>query len=109
MTTFYFDLQDGDSLIKDDEGLDLPDIETAQIEAAEYLADAIIEISMRPSQSTGYAMSVEVRDLEGQVFVLGYVLRSIILRLKTRWHRVVRFTTSMDERASVYRPKGELI
>ena len=47
MVRYYFDLQDGDSLVVDDEGTDLLDIAEAQIEAAAMLADMADDLSMR--------------------------------------------------------------
>jgi hypothetical protein len=37
MPHYHFDLLDGEDFIKDEEGMELLDIESAQIEAAEYL------------------------------------------------------------------------
>ncbi|WP_309142534.1 DUF6894 family protein [Bradyrhizobium sp. sGM-13] len=39
MRRYYFDLRDGDDLAPDEEGLDLPNIERVQEEAARSLAD----------------------------------------------------------------------
>lgn len=72
MPVFYFDLRDGEVFVKDNEGLDLPDIEAAQIEAAEFLADAITDIWMRPARSTGYSMSMEVRNSKKRLFALSF-------------------------------------
>lgn len=72
MPVFYFDLRDGEAFVKDKEGLDLPDIEAAQIEASEFLADAITDICMRPARSTGYSMSIEVRNSKKGLFALSF-------------------------------------
>jgi hypothetical protein len=39
MTRFYFDIHDGDECAADDEGMELPDIQAVQEEAAQSLAD----------------------------------------------------------------------
>jgi ferredoxin len=39
MPRFFFDIRDGDSFTSDDEGLEFGDIEQAQREASETLAD----------------------------------------------------------------------
>jgi|EndMetStandDraft_7_1072992.scaffolds.fasta_scaffold188306_3 hypothetical protein len=72
MTRYYFDLRDGDIFIEDAEGLDLLDIAEAQIEAAEFLGDMVKDISMREAKPAGYPMSVEVRQANEIVLVLGF-------------------------------------
>jgi hypothetical protein len=39
MPLYYFDLLDGEDFVKDEEGMDLPNISSAQIEATEFLTD----------------------------------------------------------------------
>ena len=72
MKRYYFDLRDGDIFIEDAEGLDLLDIADAQIEAAEFLGDMIKDISMREAKPAGYPMSVEVRQADEIVLILGF-------------------------------------
>ncbi|MEZ0081491.1 DUF6894 family protein [Bradyrhizobium japonicum] len=72
MTRYYFDLRDGDIFIKDAEGLELLDIAEAQIEAAEFLCDMVKDISMREALLPGYPMSVEVRQADQIVLILGF-------------------------------------
>jgi hypothetical protein len=72
MTRYYFDIRDGKAFVKDDEGMELPDIADAQIEAAEFLADVANELSMRPDNPAGHPMSIEVRDSEGPLFLLSF-------------------------------------
>lgn len=74
MTRYYFDLRDGDIFIEDAEGLDLLDIAEAQIEAAEFLGDMVKDISMREAKPAGYPMSVEVRQANEIVLILGFTL-----------------------------------
>jgi hypothetical protein len=41
MTRYYFDFRNGDTFVKDEEGLELLDIAEAQIEAAEFLGEMV--------------------------------------------------------------------
>jgi hypothetical protein len=75
MTRYYFDLRDGNIFIADPEGLDLLDIAEAQIEAAEFLGDMVKDISMREALPAGYPMSVEVRQGNEIVLILGFTFR----------------------------------
>ena len=45
MVRYYFDLQEGDTFVGDDEGTELLDIAEAQIEAADFLADMAKDLS----------------------------------------------------------------
>jgi hypothetical protein len=72
MVRYYFDLQDGDSLVVDDEGTDLLDIADAQIEAAAMLADMAGDLAMRVPNPSGHAMSIAVRDKNGPLFSISF-------------------------------------
>ena len=72
MVRYYFDLQDGDTLIVDDEGTDLLDIAEAQIEAAETLANMARDLSTRVPNASGHAMSIAVRDTYGPLFSISF-------------------------------------
>ena len=72
MVRYYFDLQDGDFLVVDDEGTDLLDIAEAQIEAAAMLADMADDLSMRIPNPSGHAMSIAVRDKDGALFSISF-------------------------------------
>jgi hypothetical protein len=76
MPLYYFDLLDGEDFVKDEEGMDLPNISSAQIEATEFLTDMAIDIATRQSNPLGYPMSIEVRDSEGPLFVLSFTFSS---------------------------------
>jgi hypothetical protein len=76
MPLYYFDLLDGEDFVKDEEGMDLPNISSAQIEAAEFLTDMVKDIATRQSNPLGYPMSIEVRDSEGPLFVLSFTFSS---------------------------------
>jgi hypothetical protein len=76
MPLYYFDLLDGEDFVKDEEGVDLPNISSAQIEATEFLTDMAMDIATRQSNPLGYPMSIEVRDSEGPLFVLSFTFSS---------------------------------
>jgi hypothetical protein len=61
MKRYYFDLRDGDALSRDEEGMELPDIETVQEEAVRALADMARD---RAEAGSGLArdLAIEVRD-----------------------------------------------
>ena len=59
MPRFYFDLQDNDGLVIDDEGVEL-DMDAVQKEAAFTMADAVRE-KLRGPVTTG-EIAVQVRD-----------------------------------------------
>jgi hypothetical protein len=72
MVRYYFDVQDGDSLVVDDEGTDLLDIADGQIEAAAMLADMAGDLAMRVPNPSGHAMSIAVRDKDGPLFSISF-------------------------------------
>jgi len=55
MPRYHFDLRDGDAFVLDEEGTELPDIESAQMEAAEFLSDTVKELTMRRSDPSGHS------------------------------------------------------
>ena len=69
MSRYYFDLLDGEDFVKDDEGMELPDIGSAHIEATESLTDMVKDITTRGSNPLGHPMSIEVSDSEGPLFL----------------------------------------
>ena len=72
MPLYRFDLRDGGAFVKDDEGMELPDVGRAQMEAVQSLADMVKDIPARVSRPSGYPMGVEVRDAEGFLFSLSF-------------------------------------
>ena len=72
MPRYHFDLQDGAAFVDDEEGTELPDIESAQIEAAESLADVVKDLTWRVSDPSGHFLAIEVRDSGGSLFRLGF-------------------------------------
>ena len=67
MTRYFFDIRDGDEFIVDQEGMELPHVEAAQIEAAHSLAGMV-----RDSQPFSL-MAIQVRDCEGAVVEAKFV------------------------------------
>ena len=78
MPTYYFDLREDDGFAPDEEGLVLPSLEDAQIEAANSLADAARDALLRSTIPT--SISVEVRDGRGPVMQIRFVIESTIER-----------------------------
>jgi hypothetical protein len=78
MPRYYFDLMHGEAFVKvkDEEGMELPDIGSAQIEATESLTDMVKDIVTRETNRVGYPMSIEVRDSEGSLFLLSFTFSS---------------------------------
>lgn len=72
MVRYYFDLQDSDAFVIDDEGKEFSDIADAQLEAAETLAAMAGDLSMRAASPSGHSMSVEVRDKDGPLFLISF-------------------------------------
>lgn len=62
MKRYFFDIREGDELAVDEEGILLPDIEAAEIEAAKSLADVVRD---RASANTSRQVTIEVRDESG--------------------------------------------
>lgn len=73
MPRYYFDLREGNAFVRDDEGVELPEATIAQLEAAETLAEMVGDLVARGVDRLGHPMSVEVRNCEGPVFLLGFV------------------------------------
>ena len=70
MKRYYFDVRHGDRLVPDEEGMDFPNIETVQREAALSLADVTKDIIQRPLKAgDGMAsqLAIEVRDDDGPI------------------------------------------
>ncbi len=61
MKRYYFDVRDGDALSRDEEGMELPDIEAVQEVAVRALADMARD---RAEAGSGLAraLAIEVRD-----------------------------------------------
>ena len=74
---YFFDLRDGNTLASDDEGVELPDIESVQEEAALSLADAARNADRRQSEhNEGHRMAIEVRDGFGPILKVFFSFES---------------------------------
>jgi len=73
MTRYFFDIRDGDELVPDEEGVDMPDVEAAQEEAAQTLADLARQ---KIRGLSFHHLAVEVRDLDGPVLEANFTWRS---------------------------------
>jgi hypothetical protein len=68
MLRYYFDLRDGDALVEDEEGIELPDIESVQEEATRSLVDMAKDmVRGNGDSSPWHRMVIEVRDDNGPV------------------------------------------
>jgi hypothetical protein len=72
MTRYYFDLVDGDDIASDEEGVDLPNIRSAQEEAAFALAAMARELPAIAAKDDHFQISIEVRDCAGPVLSLKF-------------------------------------
>jgi hypothetical protein len=72
MKRCYFDIRDRDGFAPDEEGLELPDIEAAQQEAALSLAD-LARDAVRILRRNDHLMQIEVRDDNGRVLQAKFV------------------------------------
>ena len=67
MARYYFDLREGDEVTRDEEGVNLPNLESVQEEAARALSEMARETVRQRPNGTEYRMSIEVRDDNGPV------------------------------------------
>ena len=68
MRRYYFDLRDDDALVEDEEGIELPDIESVQEEAARSLVDMAKDmVGGNGDSSPWHRLVIEVRDDNGPV------------------------------------------
>ena len=68
MIRYYFDLRDGDELAVDEEGIEMPDLETVQFEAVRSLADMAKHTEWTKGRAAlGHRRAIEVRDDSGPV------------------------------------------
>lgn len=67
MPRYYFDMRHEDEIATDEEGLELPTIESVQEEAARSLADMARDAVQSHRDGTRRPMAIEVRDDNGPV------------------------------------------
>lgn len=66
MDRYYFDVRDGDEIIRDEEGYELPSLEAVQREAVLSLADGSRDAAERAIGSLT-ELAIDVRDASGPV------------------------------------------
>ncbi|RXG85273.1 DUF6894 family protein [Bradyrhizobium zhanjiangense] len=71
---FYFEIRDGESLVTDEEGLDLISQRAAEIEAALSLADVARELEPFANSK---GLAIEVRDASGPVLRATFVYERV--------------------------------
>jgi uncharacterized protein YfcZ (UPF0381/DUF406 family) len=67
MSRYYFDMRQEDEIATDDEGLELPTVESVQEEAARSLADMARDAVQTHRHGARRPMAIEVRDDIGPV------------------------------------------
>ena len=67
MSRYYFDMRQEDEIAFDEEGLELPTIESVLEEAARSLADMARDAVQTDRDGTRRPMAIEVRDDSGPV------------------------------------------
>ena len=77
MPRYFFDIRDGDAIAVDEEGLDLPDLRAAEVEAAQSLAHMAKDM---PAGAERHDMAIEVRTVNGPLFKAAFVFAITRLR-----------------------------
>ena len=68
MALYYFDLRDAGYLSVDEDGMELPTMQSVQIEAARSLVDLAKDaVWTTAATALGHRMAIEVRDENGPV------------------------------------------
>jgi len=67
MSRYYFDMRQDDEIAPDEEGLELPTIESVLEEAARSLADMARDAAQTHRDGTRRPMAIEMRDDSGPV------------------------------------------
>lgn len=70
MPRYYFDIRDGGAIAVDEEGLDLPDLRTAAVEAARSLAEIA---ECMPPGTEHHHSAIEVRSDDGPLFQAAFI------------------------------------
>jgi hypothetical protein len=76
MKRYFFDLRDGETLAADEEGVELPNLQRAQEEAARSLAEMARERGFDADAGgahDAHDMAIEVRDDDGPVMKLMFL------------------------------------
>jgi hypothetical protein len=67
MPRYYFDLVNGENISFDAEGIELPDMQAVQEEAALALACLVKEMRPAPASDLPHFLAIEVRDNAGPI------------------------------------------
>ena len=78
---FYFDTNDGERLLEDEEGLELEGVEAARVQAQSALADMARDVV--PGDGNQRTMTVRVRDEDGATILRA----SLVLTMETEQRR----------------------
>jgi len=73
---YFFDRRDGSAFAADEEGIELPNIESVQEEAALSLADMARNVERKHAHSVGHRMAIEVRDESGPILKLQFIFEA---------------------------------
>lgn len=76
MPLYFFDTRDEDAFIEDDVGLELPNLESAKIQASVSLAELARDVLPGTERRT---LVVEVRDERQQVLKAKMIFEEIVL------------------------------
>lgn len=77
MVRFFFDSRDNDHFLRDEEGLEFPDLAAAEREAAQALAEIALDVVPGSERRT---LVIEVRDDLGPVFATRIVFEVVRMR-----------------------------
>jgi uncharacterized membrane protein len=77
MPLYFFDTRDNEIFIKDDEGLDYPDLDAVKVDTAKALAELAKDVV---PGSLRRELAVEVRDESGPVLIARMIFEALILR-----------------------------
>jgi hypothetical protein len=70
MPRYYFDIRENRAVAVDEEGLELPNLKAAEVEAARSLADMAKSM---PAGTERHHMAIEVRTADGPAFKATFV------------------------------------
>jgi hypothetical protein len=79
MQLYFFDTRDNDQFVKDDVGLEYPDLEAVKVEAARALAELARDVI---PGSLKRELAVEVRDAQGPVLIARMTFEASVLRAR---------------------------
>jgi hypothetical protein len=69
---YYFDIRENNTVAVDEEGLELPDLKAAEIEAARSLADMTKSL---PGGAEHHHLAIEVRTEKGRAFDATFIFQ----------------------------------